>query len=247
MAILLGAAGLWAAPAQAQTGATAPAYPGNTLTIADPGTLVAGTVVRVKLSGHAQWKGPTDDLEIPYEVSLYVQDADVDPHCSTSYSNQLTKSINLPGLSASNSISGFVMQDSLHINPNIPEPGLDWAGESLPFNIAPGHDNVILCGFVQYVIDDVAYYELPIKVVQPSCRPARSTVKQGSKLELRCNVSGPATVRFSGPRKRTLKVKLPASNGRVKVSTGSLRAGSYRVTVAAGEMALGGAFRVRVR
>ncbi len=60
-------------------------------------------------------------------------------------------------------------------------------------------------------------------------------------------MSGPATVRFSGPRSRTVRVKIPAKDGRVCVPLGALRAGRYRVTVTAGELALGRPFAIRVR
>src|SRR5262249_45659174 len=106
---------------------------------------------------------------------------------------------------------------------------------------------VILCGYVRYVIDDVAWYELPVTVRQPSCRASRAVVRRETRLTLACNVSGPATVRFSGPRSRTIGVRIPASGGRVGARLGPLRAGRYRVTVTAGKLPLGQPFTVRVR
>jgi hypothetical protein len=145
---------------------TAPAYPDNTLRLTADKPFVAGTVVKVGMAGHADWKGSTDDTTTPY---------------------------------------------------------------------------------VQYVTDDVAWYELPITVQQPACRASRATLRRGTRLTLMCNASGPATVKFSGRSKRTVQVKIPAKDGRVRVPLGSLRAGRYRVAVTAGELALGRPFTVRIR
>ena len=60
--------------------------------------IVAGTTTKVKLSGHALWNEPTDDLTIPYTLSIYVQNADVDPRCEQSKGSQLQKAINIPTL-----------------------------------------------------------------------------------------------------------------------------------------------------
>src|SRR5215813_10675875 len=104
---MVGAVVLAAVLAQG-AGGTAPAYPNNTLKLSVDGPLVAGTVVKAALSGHADWKGPTDDTTIAYDISLFVQNADVVPHCAQSYGGQLQASINL-NLNASTSISGFVV------------------------------------------------------------------------------------------------------------------------------------------
>jgi hypothetical protein len=63
-----------AAPAAAQSpaGGTAPAYPGNTLKLERSAPVVAGTSIKVKLSGHAEWGKPTDDLTTPFTLSLFV-------------------------------------------------------------------------------------------------------------------------------------------------------------------------------
>jgi hypothetical protein len=239
--------GWFAAPALAQTGATAPAYPGNTVSLTASGPLVAGRVERVKMSGHAQWKDvATSEFTIGYDLSLYVQNADVVPHCAVSYGGQLQTAINV-GLNASTSISGFVMDGDLTINPAIPDPGVDWAGESLPFSIKPGMTNVILCAYQRYIIDDAAYYELPVKVEQPACKAVRTRVKRGSKLKLKCNVSGAAKVRFSGPRTRRVSTTVSAKNGKANVSTRSLRRGSYRVTVSWAEVKSAKTLRIRLR
>lgn len=240
------ALGAGPASAQAPGGGTAPAYPGNTLTLSVPGPIVAGTVVKAHMSGHADWGGPTDNLTIPYDLALSVHNADIVPQCGQSYGAELQMNINVR-VNASTSISNFVVDSNQNISPTPPNAGLDWSGDSLPFSIQPGLDHVLLCGYVRYVTDDVAWYQLPVTVKQPACTAVRSTVRRGSKLELKCNVSGPATVRFTGPRTRTVAVKIPSSNGRVKVSTTSLKRGRYRVTVRSNGLQLGAPMRVRVR
>jgi hypothetical protein len=242
---LLLAAGAGPAAAQEPSGWTAPAYPGDTLTMTHDGPIVAGTVVRVQMSGHAEWGGPTDESTTGYDLYVYAQNPDVEPACAPSYGSQLQMGINLD-LSASNSISGWVMEADLHVNPTPPASGTDWSGESVPFSIKPGLDRVLLCGFERYIIDDVAGFQLPVKVEQPSCRAKRKTVRRGRKLPLDCNVSGPVTVRFRGARSRNASTRLSAEDGSGAVSTRGLRRGRYRVTVWAGELKLGAAFKVRV-
>jgi hypothetical protein len=246
---LVAALAVGAAPAAAQEpgGWTAPSYPGNTLTLAHDGPIVAGTVVRVRMSGHAEWnRPPTDEFTTPYDLSLFAQNPDVEPACAPSYGSQLQMGINLD-LNASNSISGWVMQGDLNINPRPPAAGVDWSGESLPFSIKPGLDRVVLCGYQRYIIDDVAGFQLPVRVEQPRCRAARRSVRRGRKLALKCNVSGPITVRFRGRRSRTVDGRLSAKDGSGAVSTRGMRRGRYRVTVVARELQLGRAFRIRVR
>jgi hypothetical protein len=242
---LLGALVL-AAPAAAQEpgGGTAPAYPGNTLELAQSGTIVTGTVAAVTMSGHAEWGEPTDETTQSYSLSMYLQNADVLADCAPSYGQQLQNGINID-LSASASISGWVMQDDISILPAPPASGIDWSTASLPFVVEPGLDNVILCAYQRYIIDDVAWYQLPLKVAQPRCRARESTVRR--RLRLKCNVSGAVVVRFRGPRSRIARTKLSTKDGTGSVSTRGLRPGRYRVTVTAGELRLGGSFRIRVR
>lgn len=246
-AVMLGALAP-AAPAAAQEpgGGTAPAYPGNTLELEQTGTIVTGTVAKVKMSGHAEWGEPTDEFTQSYSLSMYLRNADVLPTCAVSYGQQLQNGINID-LSASASISGWIMQDDLSINASPPATGIDWSGESLPFSIKPGLDNVMLCAYQRYIIDDAAWYQLPLKVAQPRCRARKRTVTRGRRLGLKCNVSGAVTVRFRGRVSRTATTKLSTKDGSGSVSTRRLRPGRYRVTVTAGEMQLGGSFRVRVR
>jgi hypothetical protein len=237
------------APAAAQEagGWTAPSYPGNTLTIEHDGPIVAGTVITVEMSGHAEWnRPPTDEFTTPYDLWLFAQNPDVVPQCEGSYSRQLSAGINVD-LSASASISGWVMEGDLNINPAPPASGIDWSGESVPFSIKPGLDRVLLCGYQRYIIDDVAGFQLPVEVEQPSCKPASSTVRRGRKLTLKCNVSGAATLRFRGPRSRTAKAKVSSKDGSGTVSTRGFKRGRYRVTVSFGEMQLEKTFRIRVR
>jgi hypothetical protein len=234
------------AAAQEPSGWTAPSYPGNTLTMTREGPIVAGTVVTVQLAGHAEWGEPTDDTTTPYDLSLFAQNPDIVPACGQSYGTQLQMGINIV-LNATTSISGWVMQSSLTLNPAPPATGLDWTGESLPFAIKPGLDRVLLCGFQRYVIDDAAGFQLPVRVEQPACRAKRSTVRRGRKLALRCNVSGQVTVQFRGPRKRDVPARLSTKDGTGAVPTRRLKSGRYRVTVWAGELRLGKTFRIRVR
>lgn len=242
MAALAAAAG----PAGAQQGSgwTAPAYPGNTMTIQQAETVVAGTVAKVKLSGHAEWNQPTDEFTSPYDVYLYVQNADVTPTCAPSYRSQLQATINL-NLNAADAISGWVVDSDLHAQPAPPASGSDWSSDSLPFSVKPGLAHVVLCGYVRNIIDDVAGFQLPLRVQQPQCRARRGTVRKGVALRLRCNFSGAVTVRLRGAVTRSVPVRL--SDGRATLSTRRLRPGSYRVSVSAGERRLGRAFRVRVR
>jgi hypothetical protein len=244
--VLVFALSAGSAAAQQPGGWTAPAYPGNTLTMTRDGPIVAGTVVTVKLAGHAEWGAPTDDTTTPYDLSLFAQNPDVVPECARSYGSQLQMGINID-LNASASISGWVMQSSLHLNPAPPATGVDWTGESLPFVIKPGLDRVLLCGFQRYVIDDAAGYQLPVRVEQPACRAARGSVRRGRPLRLRCNVSGRVTVRFRGPRRRDLPARLRTEDGSGTVATRRLARGRYRVTVWAGELRLGRTIWVRVR
>jgi hypothetical protein len=234
------------AMAQAPGGWTAPAYPGNTLVLEHDGPIVAGTVVRVRMSGHAEWGEPTDESTGSYSLSLFVQDPDVEPNCAPSYGSQLQMGINLD-LNASSSISGWVMQDDLHVNPAPPASGIDWSGESVPFSVELGLDRVLLCGYQRYVIDDVAGFQLPVRVEQPACRPARKAVRRGRRLPLKCNVSGAVKVRFRGVRSRTVTARMSRKDGTGSVATRRLTRGTYRVTVWAGELRLGRAFKIRVR
>jgi hypothetical protein len=86
-----------------------------------------------------------------------------------------------------------------------------------------------------------------VSVEQPACRAARGAVRRGRRLRLRCNVSGPVTVRFRGARKRDLPAELSTKDGSGSVATRRLARGRYRVTVWAGELQLGRPFRIRVR
>jgi hypothetical protein len=241
------AAGTAPAAAQEAGGWTAPAYPGNTMTLTRDGPIVAGTVVTVGMSGHAEWnRPPTDASTIGYDLYLFVQNPDVVPNCARSYGAQLQMGINV-GLSGSNSISGWVMEADLQVNPAPPASGIDWSGESVPFSVKPGLDRVLLCAYQRYIIDDASGFQLPVRVEQPRCRPARATVKRGRRLALKCNVSGAASVRFRGPRSRTITTRLSTEDGSGAVATRSLKRGRYRVTVFSGEQQLGEPFRVRIR
>ncbi len=238
-----------AGPASAATeprALTAEAYPGNTLKITVDEPLVAGTIARVKLSGHAHWKDANDTFLSGYGLWLYVQDAEADAECEPWYGPQLQKSINV-AVNATAGSSGWVMGGEQEIQRDPASLDVDWGTDSAPFSVRRGVRRVLLCAYQRYVIDDVASYQLPVAVRQPSCRAVPSTVRRGRKLQLRCNVSGRAKVRFRGPASRTLSTKLSGKDGRGSVSTRRLKPGRYRVTVHAGDQQLGGRFTVRVR
>lgn len=235
-----------AVAAEAPRALTADAYPGNTLRVTHDGPLVAGTIARVKLSGHARWKDPNDTFLSGYGLYLYVQDAEADPSCEPWYGPQLQKSINVR-VNATTASSGFVMDGEQEVTRDPSTLDSDWSTDSAPFAVRPGVRKVLLCAYQRYVIDDVASYQLPVTVQQPRCRPARSSVRRGSKLRLRCNVSGRATVRFRGGSSRTLSTRLSTAKGEGTVSTRSLRPGRYRVTVHAAGRQIGNRFAVRVR
>jgi hypothetical protein len=238
-----------AAPAAAQTGTggTAPAYPGNTLALEQIAPIVAGTTTKVKLSGHAQWKEATDELTVPYTLSIYVQNADVDPRCEPSKGAQRQKAINVATLGASESISDFVLDDDFSVSPSPPNPGIDWAIESLPFVVSPGVTHALLCGYQSYITDDVAWYQLPVTVAQPTCTLARTIVRRGRAISLSCNFTGALRVRFRrGSRVRAKAVKL-GGDGKGRVSTTTLARGSYKVSITSGRLSVRVARRATVR
>lgn len=222
-------AGASPATAQAPGGGTAPAYPGNTLTVQQIAPIVAGTTTKVRLSGHAEWGGPTDNLTIPYTLSLYVQNADVDPNCEQSYGGQLQKAINVPTLGAAEAITDWVLSDNVNLTPNVPASGIDWSYDSILFVVTPGVSHVVLCGYQRFIVDDAAWYQLPVNVQQPTCALTRASVRRGTALGIRCNFHGSLTVRLSGARKRTMAVTI-GSGGTGKLSTRTLRRGRYRVS-----------------
>lgn len=243
-ATLLAVAG--SAIAQAPRALTAPAYPGNTLQVTREDPIVTGTIVRVRLSGHARWKDPNDTFLSGYSLWLYVQDAEVDPACEPWYGGQLQKAINVD-VNATTAISGFVMSGEQEVTRDPSTLDVDWSSESAPFSVRRGVRRILVCAYQRYVIDDVASYQLALNVEQPACRPARATIRRGAKLRLDCNVSGRATVRLRGARSRTLPIRLSTRDGDGTVSTRRLRPGRYRVSVHAGDQQLGRPFTVRVR
>ncbi len=219
----------------------------NTIKVEAAAPLVASTVQKVKLSGHANWGGATSATTTRFALSMYVQDPDVDASCSPTYSAQLQKSINLPGLNASQAVTGFVVQDNQGVVPSPPAPTLDWSGESLPFSVRLGLDRVLLCAYVRYVTDDVASYALQVPVVAPACRPKATKVRRGRSLAIRCNLAGTVKVKASrsGRKARTLTVRAAAGTGAAALSTRTLAKGSYRLSFSSGALSLGTA-RLRV-
>jgi hypothetical protein len=238
-ALLLTTAGAAQAGAAEPGGATAPSYPGNTLKVEVPGgRLIAGSVQTVKLSGHARWNEPGDT--IGYTLSVYVQDADVSDSCATWHGEQLQKSINLGGLNATGSISGWVVDDSLQINPDPARQELDWSGDATPFSVRPGVRRVVVCAYQRYVIDDVASYQLPVRIEQPACRLLPGAARRGRPIAARCNVSGLIEARFSraGQRARTVRFRVGRS-GRATVVSRTLAAGRWRVAFRSRDVPLG--------
>jgi hypothetical protein len=229
------------------SGATAPSYPGNTIKVEHAGPLVAGTVQTVKLSGHADWGAATDATTLDYGISMYVQDPEVDQTCSPSYSGQLQKSINLPGLNASTAPTGFVVQDNQRIDPAPPAPTLDWSGDSLKFAVRLGARSVLLCVYARYVTDDVASYALQVPVAAPRCRPKATRVRRGRALAVSCNVAGTISVKATrrGARARTLTMRAATGTGAARLSTRTLAKGSYTLAFSTGGVAVGTA-RLRV-
>jgi hypothetical protein len=239
-----------ASPAAAQQagGGAAPSYPGNSIVLRAGAPIVAGFPTRVQLSGRADWGGPTDVSTIPYSLAIYAQNADVDPRCEPSYGAQLQKSINLPNLGASETLTDFVLNGDLVVNPSPPAQSIDWAGESLPFVITPGVSRVLLCGYMRYVIDDAAWFQLPVAVRRFPCRLGPTTVRRGRGLRLSCvgGLNGSVRVRFAR-RGRGRTVGATIRDDTALVRTGRLARGVYRVTVLTRGVPLSPGTRVRIR
>ena len=242
---LLCAAGADGVAAQEPVALTAPAYPGNTLMVQREEPLVAGTVSRVKLSGHARWNDPaTDPFDSGYGLWLYVQDAAVDPACEPWFGPQLQKAINID-VNATTASSGFVMQGEQEVQREPTAQELDWSTDSAPFTVELGVRRVLLCAYQRYIIDDVASYQLPLRVEQPACRPVRKRVHRTLRLD--CNVSGDVKVHFAGRGiQRAVPARLSTRNGNGTATTRRLRPGRYRVTVRTGQLTLGRPFAIRV-
>ncbi|EHN12110.1 hypothetical protein PAI11_10130 [Patulibacter medicamentivorans] len=239
-------AGAPAARADGPIGATAPAYPGNTIEARVPGgSLVAGSVQRVKLAGRATWNREGDTTS--YTLGVYVQDADVEPHCSPTFGGQRQQAINLGGLNASASNSGWVVDESQQINAQEGQPAFDWSGDSLPFTVRPGVRRIVVCSYVRYVIDDVAYHELPVRIVQPRCSIVPSSVRRGRSAKVRCNVAGSITAKLTrrGAGSRTVSFRV-TGKGSGQLPTRRLGSGRWSARFTAAGWKLGGD-RLRVR
>lgn len=225
----------------AEGGGTAPAYPGNTIKVATTG-FVGGRVERVRLSGHANWGGSTASPSVnPYTISLYVQNAEVDSECGVSYSAQQQKVINLASLNATQSLFGFVVDDdAILIQPNRPDPELDWSIDSPPFAIRAGVRRVVLCAYVRSITDDVARYQLPVAVAPAACRAASGSVRRPTALKLSCNVSGAAVVRFTrgGRTVKRVSARVSSATGRLSVPTAGVPRGPLRVAISIGNLTL---------
>lgn len=223
-------------------GGAAPAYPGNSLLVESRDPITAGTVVRVRVSGHAEWPRPS---AVDQNLSLYVQDADVDGRCEPTYGGQLAKSINLPGLNASRSPTGFVLLGGYQISAHppgsaTPNTGTDWSTDSVVFSVRPGVRGVLLCAYQRFVTDDVAWFELPVAVRLPACR-----ISGGAPLRLSCNFRGTLTVTIAGAGVRRVRAAATDGDGVATVALPRLSRGTYAVRVSDGARRVG-AGRLRV-
>lgn len=236
------------AVAGADGGVTAPAYPGNVIQVDADGPIVAGTAQAVRLSGHAEWGEPTSDTTTTFGVSLYAQDPRVDPACAPTFGGQLQKVINLPGLNATASTTGFVVGDGvIRVRPTPPAPGQDWAIESAPFVVRPGVTQVLLCAYQRYVTDDVASFQRTVRVDQPGCVFRPSSVRRGRAARLRCNFTGPVTARLTrkGQRSRTARATI-GPEGTATLKVGRLAKGRWTARFVSNDVAVGRA-TLRVR
>ena len=261
---IVAAAFLVAAPgASAQgTGGTAPAYPGNAITLETTGPIVAGQPAKLRIGGTLNFKDQTAAGGGYWEY-ISVQNAAVDARCEPSKSAQSSKFINLGDAFDANAGFGFFFDDGRTFK--FPDERLSGpvADESLPFLVKPGMPEVVFCAYFQYVTDDVAWYQLPARVQQPggqepppppgagrpACTVRDARIKRGRRLRLTCrNVTGEIRVRFQrrGARTRTITVR-PGSGGGASVSTRRLRRGTYRVTVLSGTTTIGRRGAVRIR
>jgi hypothetical protein len=140
------------------------------------------------------------------------------------------------------------LSDDITINPAIPSSGIDWSAESVPFAVRPGVSRALLCGYQRYIIDDAAWFQLPVRVVAQACRAVLRTVTRPRKLRIRCNVSGRLTVRLRrAGRTRAQPIRISAKDGTGAIDTHRLPRGSYRVTVLAGDSQVGRPMRIRIR
>jgi hypothetical protein len=249
--VVAAAAGLLAlAPsASAQTGGTAPLYPGNTIEVRTAAPLVAGRPATLALGGALAYEDG-DPLRVDYTLHISVHNAARDPTCEPSQSAQGQKFINLGDAFDANAGFGYFFDDGRTVS--LPPPALTgpWAGESLPFLVKPLMPDVVFCAYLKYVTDDVAWYQLPARVAQAnaSCRILDRRIRRGRRLRVACaNVTGRIEIRFRRKgRRRTFAATLDAG-GTAAVRTRRLRRGTYRVTVYAGSAKVGERASVRVR
>jgi hypothetical protein len=97
------------------------------------------------------------------------------------------------------------------------------------------------------VTDDVAWYQLPVAVAQPTCSVAHAAARRGATVAISCNFTGSVSVRLRrGSRARTKVVRLDAK-GRGRVSTASLSRGTYRVSLTSGRLSVRVAKRSTLR
>jgi hypothetical protein len=133
------------------------------------------------------------------------------------------------------------------VRPSPPNPGIDWSIASLPFVVTPGVSHVLLCGYQRYVTDDVAWYQLPVTVAQPTCSLEHAVVRSGRAIPIACNFTGRLSVRFRRGSHTRSKVVTLGSTGKGRVSTASLSPGGYSVSMKSGGMSVRVAKRRTIR
>jgi hypothetical protein len=238
-----------APPASAQTGGTAPLYPGNTIEVRTTAPLVAMQPAKLALSGTLAYDDP-DPYRTDYTLHVSVHNAALDPTCEPSQSAQSQKFINLGDAFDANAGFGYFFDDGRTVA--MPAPALTgpWAGESLPFLVKPQMPNVVFCAYLKYVTDDVAWYALRAQVAQatPWCRILDRRIRRGRRLRVACaNVTGRVELRFRRQgRRRSVPATLDAA-GTARIRTRGLRRGTYRVSVYVGSAKVGGRSSLRVR
>jgi hypothetical protein len=113
--------------------------------------------------------------------------------------------------------------------------------------VTPGVSHVLLCGYQRYVTDDVAWYQLPVTVAQPTCSLAHTAVRHGRSIAVSCNFTGRVTVRFRRGSWSRSEVVTLGSEGAGRVSTRSLSPGGYTVSMKSGGLSVRVANRMTIR
>ncbi len=200
--------------------------------------LVAGTVVKVHFSGQATWTQTQFNFTpLPYTLSLFVQNADVLSQCASSYSAELQDAINV-NMNASESITGFVMNDSIDIGPPAAPGSEPRTADSLPFGIKPGLPHVLLCAYTRYVSDDVAYDSL--RCTWSNRHAGSGPVRQArAQCEVALRLQRSTDAGFTRPGHRAIVLSATLDqHGHATLQTHALSPGSYRITMSSNGLVL---------